>query len=70
MKYSRIGLIIAMMKYTVMGPTRLLEYYIKKDIKIDGEISEDDGFELMDIQTKEEASYALGKIKRKYGRVE
>jgi hypothetical protein len=70
MKYSRTGLIITMMKYTGMGPTRLLEYYIKKDLKIDGEISEDDGLALMDIQTKEEASYAVRKIKRKYGRIE
>lgn len=70
MKYSRIGLVFAMRKYTGMGSIRLLEYYIKKDLKIDGEISEDDGFDLMDIRTKEEASYAIGKMKRKYGGVE
>ena len=68
MGYSRIGLILAMSIYKGCGIIKLLESYIKNELGIEGEISTQDGLDLLDVRDKEEAEYAIKYIKRKYGR--
>lgn len=61
------ALMMAFSKAKGTTMVRLLGQYVKDELKIKGEISDEDAVDLMDVWTQEEAEYAIRYIRKKYG---